>query len=198
MVKGIRALARHLDLSISTVSKALNGRWDINEETRKRVLETAAELGYVANQSGRALRQGSTNTVGFMIETNLAASTDYDPFFMEVLNGVQRVLRRHHLDDVARRQIVVGEGREDAARHLLDADAQPSLAQARTDRIGAAHILAADRRAQRQVLARLVAESFAQRLGHVEGDAHRIRRLAGDIGNRKFVELRGHGKRPFS
>ena len=98
MVKGIRALARHLDISIGTVSKALNNRFDINPETRKRVLEAAAEFGYVANQSGRSLRQGTTATVGFMIESNQAAATDSDNFFMAVFDGVQSVFRRHHLD----------------------------------------------------------------------------------------------------
>jgi len=98
MVKGIRALARHLDISIGTVSKALNNRFDINPETKKRVLEAAAELGYVANQSGRSLRQGTTATVGFMIESNQAAATDSDNFFMAVFDGVQSVFRRHHLD----------------------------------------------------------------------------------------------------
>lgn len=97
-MKGIRALARHLDISIGTVSKALNGRFDINAETRKRVLEAAAELGYVANQSGRSLRQGATQTVGFMIESNQAAPTDSDNFFMAVFDGVQTVCRRQHLD----------------------------------------------------------------------------------------------------
>lgn len=97
-VKGIRALARHLDVSIGTVSKALNGRSDINADTRRRVLEAAAEFGYVANQSGRALRQGSTSTVGFMIESNQAAPTDSDNFFMAVFDGTQSVFRRHHLD----------------------------------------------------------------------------------------------------
>src|SRR4051794_4079977 len=97
-MKGIRALARHLDISIGTVSKALNGRFDINAETRKRVLDAAAELGYVANQSGRALRQGATRTVGFMIESSQATPTDSDNFFMAVFDGVQTVVRRHHLD----------------------------------------------------------------------------------------------------
>jgi DNA-binding LacI/PurR family transcriptional regulator len=97
-MKGIKALARHLDISISSVSKALNGRFDINPETRKRVLEAAAELGYVANQSGRSLRQGATRTVGFMIESAQAAPTDSDNFFMAVFDGVQTVFRRHHLD----------------------------------------------------------------------------------------------------
>ncbi len=97
-MKGIRALARHLNISVSSVSKALNGRFDINADTRKRVLEAAAELGYVANQSGRALRQGSTRTIGFMIESNVASPTDSDNFFMAVFDGVQTVVRRHHLD----------------------------------------------------------------------------------------------------
>jgi DNA-binding LacI/PurR family transcriptional regulator len=98
MVTGIRALARHLDISIGTVSKALNNRSDINAETRKRVLEAAAELGYVPNQSGRSLRRGSTQTIGFMIESGNATVTDADNFFMAVFDGAQSVFRRHHLD----------------------------------------------------------------------------------------------------
>ena len=57
---GIRRLAEHLNISIGTVSRALNGRRDVSEATRNRVLEAARQLGYVANQSGRSLRQGTT------------------------------------------------------------------------------------------------------------------------------------------
>ena len=39
---GIKRLAEHLNISIGTVSRALNGRPDVNDETRKRVLEAAA------------------------------------------------------------------------------------------------------------------------------------------------------------
>src|SRR6188768_3395143 len=59
-MKGIRRLAQHLDISIGTVSRALNGKPDVNEQTRQRVLEAAAAMGYVPNQAGRALRKGST------------------------------------------------------------------------------------------------------------------------------------------
>jgi DNA-binding LacI/PurR family transcriptional regulator len=97
-MKGIRALARHLDISIGTVSKALNGRPDINAQTRERVLEAAMSLGYVANQSGRSLRQGATQTIGFMIESNQDSGTDSDNFFMAVFDGVQSVLSKHKLD----------------------------------------------------------------------------------------------------
>ncbi len=57
-MKGIRRLADHLDISIGTVSRALNGKPDVNEATRKRVLEAAATLGYVANQSRPLAAQG--------------------------------------------------------------------------------------------------------------------------------------------
>lgn len=97
-MKGIKTLAEHLNISIGTVSRALNGRPDVNDETRKRVLEAAAELGYVANQSGRSLRQGTTNAIGFMIESGSDTAGNSDNFFLGVFDGVQTVLSRHHLD----------------------------------------------------------------------------------------------------
>jgi DNA-binding LacI/PurR family transcriptional regulator len=97
----IRDLARHLDISIGTVSRALNGKSDVNPDTRRRVLEAAERLGYVPNQSGRSLRQGTTNTIGFMIETGSDTTAHGDTFFMSVFDGVQAVFARHRLDLVA-------------------------------------------------------------------------------------------------
>ncbi|WP_428426345.1 LacI family DNA-binding transcriptional regulator [Pararhizobium sp.] len=98
---GIRRLAQHLDISIGTVSRALNGRPDVNEETRRKVLEAAAELGYVPNQSGRSLRQGTTNIIGFMMQTGTEITGQGDTFFMSVFDGIQTVFARHRLDLVA-------------------------------------------------------------------------------------------------
>ncbi|MCF3643127.1 LacI family DNA-binding transcriptional regulator [Rhizobium sp. TRM95111] len=100
-MKGIRDLAKHLDISIGTVSRALNGKPDVNEETRRRVLEAAETLGYVANQSGRSLRKGSTGIIGFMMQTGREITGQGDTFFMSVFDGVQTVLARHKLDLVA-------------------------------------------------------------------------------------------------
>lgn len=97
-MKGIRQLADRLNISIGTVSRALNGRPDVNEETRRRVLEAAAEFGYVPNQSGRSLRQGTTNAIGFMVESGFDTAGNPDNFFLGVFDGVQTVLSRHHLD----------------------------------------------------------------------------------------------------
>lgn len=98
---GIRRLAQQLNLSIGTVSRALNGKPDVNQETRKRVLEAAAAMGYVANQAGRALRKGSTGVIGFMMQTGHDITGEGDVFFMSVFDGVQTVLARHQLDLVA-------------------------------------------------------------------------------------------------
>ncbi|MGH6860350.1 MAG: LacI family DNA-binding transcriptional regulator, partial [Phyllobacterium sp.] len=100
-MKGIKRLAQHLDISIGTVSRALNGKPDVNEETRRRVMAAAAEFGYVANQAGRALRRGTTGAVGFMIQTGSEISSEGDVFFMSVFDGVQAVFARHQLDLVA-------------------------------------------------------------------------------------------------
>jgi DNA-binding LacI/PurR family transcriptional regulator len=97
-MKGIKQLARHLDISIGTVSRALNGKPDVNAETRQRVLEAAEAFGYAPNQSGRSLRQGTTNAIGFMIELSADANASSDDFFMGVFEGVQSVLSRHGLD----------------------------------------------------------------------------------------------------
>ena len=98
---GIRELAEHLDISIGTVSRALNGKPDVNEETRRRVLEAAEKLGYVANQAGRSLRKGATGIIGFMMQTGHDITGQGDTFFMRVFDGMQTVLARHKLDLVA-------------------------------------------------------------------------------------------------
>lgn len=111
---GIRRLAQHLDISIGTVSRALNGRPDVNEETRRRVLEAAVELGYAPNQAGRALRKGSTGVVGFMMQTGSEITGEGDTFFMSVFDGVQAVFARHNLDLV----VLLCSSREDPDAYL--------------------------------------------------------------------------------
>ncbi|WP_425960830.1 LacI family DNA-binding transcriptional regulator [Rhizobium nepotum] len=97
-MKGIRQLADYLEISIGTVSRALNGKPDVNEETRRRVLEAAEKLGYVANQSGRSLRQGTTNVIGLMTGSDAQTVENSDNFFMGVTDGLQSVFSAHNLD----------------------------------------------------------------------------------------------------
>jgi DNA-binding LacI/PurR family transcriptional regulator len=97
-MRGIARLAKELGISTGTVSRALNGRPDVSPETRERVLAAARRLGYAPNQAARALAQGKTGSVGFMIDLDqeTAASSDY--FFMGVFDGVQSVIDEEGLD----------------------------------------------------------------------------------------------------
>jgi DNA-binding LacI/PurR family transcriptional regulator len=94
---GIRELARYLDISIGTVSRALNDRADVNPLTRQRVREAAARLGYSPNQSGRSLRRGRTDLIG-MIVPGGSDNTMINTVFLSVLDGLKRRLGERGLD----------------------------------------------------------------------------------------------------
>ncbi|HVI46137.1 MAG TPA: LacI family DNA-binding transcriptional regulator [Chitinophaga sp.] len=60
-------IAQKLDLSASTVSRALQNNPLINEETRERVQQTATELGYVPNWIASSLRKKRSNIIGLIV-----------------------------------------------------------------------------------------------------------------------------------
>ena len=95
---GIRQLAQYLQISTGTVSRALNGKSDVSDATRERVLEAARALGYVPNQSGRSLRKGATNTVGIIMTQDTMVGANNDNFFPGVIDGLQSTLQPHGLD----------------------------------------------------------------------------------------------------
>ena len=81
---GIRDVARLAGVSVASVSFALNGQPGVAEDTRRRILAVADELGYRANTQAQALRRGRTTTYGIVIR-NFS-----NPFFLEVLTGAER------------------------------------------------------------------------------------------------------------
>lgn len=94
---GIRQLANELNLSIGTVSRALNDRPDVNPDTRARVKAAAARLGYVPDQSGRSLRSGRTGIVAAIIPSR-GADANTDSGLLAILEGARRTLRNRDLD----------------------------------------------------------------------------------------------------
>ena len=78
----IADLARVLNLSPSTVSRALADHSEVSEGTRQRVQQLAQEMGYQPNQVAVALRKGRSNTLGVLVP-HLAGS-----FFPEVVDGI--------------------------------------------------------------------------------------------------------------
>ena len=95
---GIRDVARHLGLSVSTVSRAMNGRAEVSAATRTLVREASLALGYAPDQSGRSLRQGTTDTVALTIRTDIGRTMMGETFFLGLCEGLQPALAEHGLD----------------------------------------------------------------------------------------------------
>src|SRR5947209_9164409 len=84
----LRDVAQQAGVSITTVSRILNGREmgvPIREETRLRVLSVAAELGYKPNLLARGLRGSQSSLLGVI------ARDISDPFHIQILQGINEV-----------------------------------------------------------------------------------------------------------
>ncbi len=64
----LRTIAELTGLAVTTVSRALSGDPMINHETRKRVKEVAAEIGYSPDRAAQRLKTGRTNVIAILLE----------------------------------------------------------------------------------------------------------------------------------
>lgn len=94
----IKDVAGELGLSITTVSRALNGYPDVGERTRKRVSEVAQRLGYRPNRNAQRLVTRRTHNVAWVQQDNERKFVD--PHFVEVMAGVLRGARASNYDIV--------------------------------------------------------------------------------------------------
>jgi DNA-binding LacI/PurR family transcriptional regulator len=150
----LRDVAERSGVSVTTASRILNGRETgvpIREETRKRVLSAAADLGYKPNLLARGLRGSRSSLIGVI------ARDVSDPFHIQILQGINEVTRarefrlflghvdyrpdvaltygsmfeRSHADGI----IVVGD-LVDGERTLADLTAQHRFVVGVSDRVG--------------------------------------------------------------
>jgi LacI family transcriptional regulator len=87
----IKDLAGELGLSITTISRALNGYSDVGEKTRKRVAEAAQKMGYRPNRNAQRLVTRRTHNIAWVQSDNDRKFVD--PHFVEVMAGVLRGAR---------------------------------------------------------------------------------------------------------
>jgi LacI family transcriptional regulator len=85
----IEDVAARAGVSVGTVSNVLNRPQAVAPKTRARVETAIAELGYLPNESARALVSGRTRTVGLVVPdvTN--------PFFADLARGAEEVADKH-------------------------------------------------------------------------------------------------------
>jgi LacI family transcriptional regulator len=96
MTVDIKYLAASLGVSSSTVSRALNGYTDINEQTRERIVQRAKELNYRPNAGARRLASGRADAVGLIYPLD----ADYlgNPHFLDMIAAFSDRLERAGMD----------------------------------------------------------------------------------------------------
>src|SRR5690606_216403 len=82
-------LASTLNLSVSTISKALHDSYEISDETKQRVLETAERLNYIPNPYASSLRGRKSKNIALVIPEVA------DSFFSLAINGIESVAKQH-------------------------------------------------------------------------------------------------------
>lgn len=81
-------VAKQAGVSVSTVSRVINGNETVDDKLRERVMQIVEQLGYVPNASARSIRAGSSDLISIIIPTAEIA------IFAEVLQGVMDTAMR--------------------------------------------------------------------------------------------------------
>ncbi|HEY8969890.1 MAG TPA: LacI family DNA-binding transcriptional regulator [Puia sp.] len=81
----IKDIARALNLSVSTVSKALRGSHEIGEETKQTVLKYAREHNYKPNPIAQSLKKGHSRSIGVIV-----CNIDNN-FFSQAIDGIESI-----------------------------------------------------------------------------------------------------------
>ncbi len=87
----IRDVAEHAGVSKAAASFALNGQPGVSAVTRQRILDIADELGWKPHAAARALGSSTSTSIGLVIARS-PEQLALEPFFMEVVAGIERVL----------------------------------------------------------------------------------------------------------
>jgi LacI family transcriptional regulator len=102
----IKKLAKELNLSTSTISRAFNGSIDINKDTKERILSLAKEHNFLPNHYASHLRDKKSKTLAVIVP-EIA-----NDFFSQAINGIEEVARKkgfyillYRTDDVFEKEV---------------------------------------------------------------------------------------------
>ena len=84
----IRDVARRAQVSVASVSRALNGLENVSDQTRARVADAVRELGYVPHAGARSLSLARSNAIGVVLPDL------HGEFFSEIVRGMDREASR--------------------------------------------------------------------------------------------------------
>ncbi len=114
----IKDIAKALNLSTSTVSRALRGSYEINAETKRLVMEYAERMNYRPNPIALSLKENRSRSIGVIVP-EIANN-----FFSQAINGMESIAynRGYH--------VVISQNHESYERELVSTQ---YLAQRRVD-----------------------------------------------------------------
>lgn len=92
----IADIAQRAGVTKAAVSFALNGQPGVSAATRERILAIAHEIGFQPNSAARALTAGKAEAFGLIIDRP-ARTLGIEPFFMQLLSGIQAELTSQHV-----------------------------------------------------------------------------------------------------
>lgn len=87
-------IATRVGVSKAAVSYALNGRNGVSAETRERILDVAAEMGWHPSNVARALSSDRTASIGFVFARSPEVLRT-EPYFMQLLAGMEQTFSEH-------------------------------------------------------------------------------------------------------
>jgi LacI family transcriptional regulator len=116
-VTTLKELAAQLDLSITTVSRALAGHQQIALKTRERVTEAARQAGYVPNTAARMLVSGRSGFVGMVLP--IRGANLVDSFLGEFVTGLGEGLVSHGTDLILA-AVAQGQSELSVLRHVVE------------------------------------------------------------------------------
>jgi len=107
----IKEIANRLNVSISTVSRALHNHASIGLKTRMQVKQLAEELEYEPNQAAISFKQGKTFTIGVILP-NLR-----EEYFSIAINGIEDIATGNNYT------VLIGQSHDDVEREKRIVDA---------------------------------------------------------------------------
>jgi len=110
----LKELSQRLNLSQTTVSRALNGYPEVSEDTRRRVAEMAEKLGYAPNSQARRLATGRAMAIGHVIPRSIHEMMN--PIFLEFIAGAGETYSKHGYDMII--SVVDDAHEEEAYRQI--------------------------------------------------------------------------------
>ena len=88
----IQDVAKASGVSVSTVSRVLNGKVDVADETQARIVSVIANLGYTSNLAARSMRSHKKNLIGLVVP-------DIGfPYSIEIMKGINQAIAESTYD----------------------------------------------------------------------------------------------------